>query len=169
MDPVGALADVRHRPFWLDGPQPADEPALTNDGTADLAVDLPEAVPVIVDGNRFGLWIGALGDRVDVDDDDGFESSSSDTTQRASPPSRSDSNSPNSSSDSSSGSSSPPTPRARTTPTGRSSSAASSATDWGASRHSTTMSTCSGDSVRFSSGPSARGSATTTAMRSRRC
>ncbi len=51
MDPVGALADVRHLPFWLDGPQLSDEPALTADATADLAV---------VGAGYTGLWTALL-------------------------------------------------------------------------------------------------------------
>ena len=51
MDPVGALAGVRHLPFWLDGPQPADEAALTADATADL---------LVVGAGYTGLWTALL-------------------------------------------------------------------------------------------------------------
>jgi glycine/D-amino acid oxidase-like deaminating enzyme len=51
VDPVGALAGVRHLPFWLDGPQPADEPALAADAMADL---------VVVGAGYTGLWAALL-------------------------------------------------------------------------------------------------------------
>ena len=51
MDPVGALAGVRHVPFWFDGPQPADEPALAAAATADL---------VVVGAGYTGLWTALL-------------------------------------------------------------------------------------------------------------
>ena len=35
---AAALAGLRHVPFWLDGPAPVDEPALTGRTSADLAV-----------------------------------------------------------------------------------------------------------------------------------
>src|SRR5829696_2919329 len=48
---AAALADLRHVPFWLDRPAPADEPALTDRTTADLAV---------VGAGYTGLWAALL-------------------------------------------------------------------------------------------------------------
>jgi hypothetical protein len=48
---AAALADVRHVPFWLDGPQPEPEPALVDDTTTDLAV---------VGAGYTGLWTALL-------------------------------------------------------------------------------------------------------------
>src|SRR5215218_695979 len=48
---AAALADLRHVPFWLDRPAPADEPALTDRTTADLAV---------VGAGYTGLWTALL-------------------------------------------------------------------------------------------------------------
>jgi glycine/D-amino acid oxidase-like deaminating enzyme len=48
---AAALAGLRHVPFWLDRPAPADEPALTDRTTADLAV---------VGAGYTGLWTALL-------------------------------------------------------------------------------------------------------------
>ena len=48
---AAALAGLRHVPFWLDGPAPADEPALTARTSADLAV---------VGAGYTGLWTALL-------------------------------------------------------------------------------------------------------------
>ena len=48
---AAALAGLRHVPFWLDGPAPVDEPALTARTSADLAV---------VGAGYTGLWTALL-------------------------------------------------------------------------------------------------------------
>jgi len=48
---AAALAGLRHVPYWLDGPAPGDEPALTARTSADLAV---------VGAGYTGLWTALL-------------------------------------------------------------------------------------------------------------
>ena len=48
---AAALAGLRHVPYWLDGPAPADQPALTARTSADLAV---------VGAGYTGLWTALL-------------------------------------------------------------------------------------------------------------
>ena len=53
---AAALVDVRHLPYWLDGPAPDPCPALAGGTTADLAV---------VGGGYTGLWTALLAKEAD--------------------------------------------------------------------------------------------------------
>ncbi|MEO7982123.1 MAG: FAD-dependent oxidoreductase [Sporichthyaceae bacterium] len=53
---AAALVDVRHVPYWLDGPEPDACPALAGRTTADLAV---------VGGGYTGLWTALLAKEAD--------------------------------------------------------------------------------------------------------
>ncbi len=53
---AAALVDVRHLPYWLDGPAPDSCPALAGRTTADLAV---------VGGGYTGLWTALLAKEAD--------------------------------------------------------------------------------------------------------
>ena len=53
---AAALVDVRHLPYWLDGPAPDPCPALAGRTTADLAV---------VGGGYTGLWTALLAKEAD--------------------------------------------------------------------------------------------------------
>ena len=57
---AAALADVRHVPFWLDGPEPPPAPALVDATTADL---------VVVGAGYTGLWTALLAKERDPDRD----------------------------------------------------------------------------------------------------
>ena len=48
---AASLAAVRHLPYWLDGPEVLDEPAMTGEAEADLAV---------VGAGYTGLWTALL-------------------------------------------------------------------------------------------------------------
>ena len=56
---AAALVDVRHVPYWLDGPAPDPCPALAGPTTADLAV---------VGGGYTGLWTALLAFSLSFDD-----------------------------------------------------------------------------------------------------
>lgn len=56
MTPASALTDVRHVPFWLDGPAPDAGPALARSTSADLTV---------VGAGYTGLWAALLAKEAD--------------------------------------------------------------------------------------------------------
>lgn len=57
---AAALADVRHVPFWLDGPGPETAPALVGPADCDL---------IVVGGGYTGLWTALLAKERDPDRD----------------------------------------------------------------------------------------------------